>query len=345
MRPSLSSSGSLLAVLVASSWPILAEAQAPEHPQSVERTTQGSQGQSSAVMSEGAEFLLIPVGARAVAMGGAVTASRGFGEAMLWSPAGLAALRQPRLTFSHSETAFDTETDVIAFVWPTESFGTLGIAYHLVDFGELANTDETGAVRGTINFRNQEFLVSFATRVIGSLEAGVNYKLIQLVFRCDGQCPEQRSFTRSTHAMDLGLLYDRPAGLPVTLGGSIRHLGFALQGASENDPLPTRVRLGVSYQALSGFTSDSTFALILALDLEDRFRELGDPEVMMGSELGVAERFFLRAGYAFQEAGVGGPALGLGFSYEWFFLDLSRGFNDLSISDAESLQVSFGVIF
>lgn len=347
MRPSLSNSGKLLALLVASSWPLIAEAQVPNYPQSVDGLSgRAGGGRGGNVRSsEGAEFLLIPVGARSVAMGGAVAASRGFSEAVLWSPAGLAALSEPRLMFSHSESAFDTQSDVVGFLWPTNSFGTLGVAYYLVDFGELANTDATGAVRGTITFRNQEFLLSFATRLIGSLEAGVSYKLIQLVFRCDGQCPEARSFTRSTHAMDIGLLYDRPVGLPLTIGGTIRHLGFPLEGAREDDPLPTRMRLGIVYEALRAFTGDSPFALAIAVDVEDRLREPGDPDLMMGSEFGVAESFFLRAGYAFQSTGAGGPALGLGLTHDWFYLDLSRGFDDISVSDAESLQVSFGVIF
>jgi hypothetical protein len=248
--------------------------------------------------------------------------------------------------FSHNESAFDTRSDVVALLLPTHSAGTLGFTYYLVDYGQLANTDADGEVRGTINFRNQEFLVTYATRVVGPVEAGISYKLIQLVFQCQGQCPDQRSFTRSTHALDLGLIYNRLVGLPLAIGASIRHLGFPLEGQSEDDPLPTRMRIGVNYQALSNFSSDSTFALAIAVDLEDRWHDPGRPDLMMGSEFSVADRFFLRAGYAFPEAGNGGPAVGLGVTSDWFYVDLSRGFDDFSsASDQESLQVSFGLIF
>ncbi len=67
---------------------------------------------------------------------------------------------------------------------------------------------------------------------------------------------------------------------------------------------------------------------------------------MVGSELGVAEQFFLRAGYSFLDAGLGGPTLGLGLTYDWFYLDLSRGFDDISAATGEeAVQVTFGVIF
>lgn len=295
--------------------------------------------------TEGAEFLLLPVGARAVGMGGAVTGMRGVGELVLWNPAGVAGLEDRRLLFNHSEGAFDTRSEVLALLWPTKSIGTFAVTYYLVDYGELASTDVRGTVQGTINFRNQEFLLSYATAVFGGLEAGANYKLIQLVYRCDGACLDQQSFTRTTHALDLGLVYDGLVGLPLSVGGAIRHLGFPLKGAEQKDPLPTRVRMGVAYKA-SPAANDSTIALALALDVEDQWRDIGKPDVMVGSELGVAERFYVRAGYAFLDSGLGGPSLGLGVTYDWFYLDLSRGFDDVTqATGEEAVQVSFGVIF
>ena len=301
---------------------------------------------SSTSASEGAEFLLLPVGARAVGMGGAVTGMRGAGELLLWNPSGVASLQNVQLLFNHSETAFDTRSEVLSLLWPVESFATLGVTYYLVDYGDLPSTGVDGAVRGSINFRNQEFLLTLAGRLVGALEFGVNYKLIQLVFRCDGQCVDSESFTRSTHAFDLGLLYDRIAGAPISVGASVRHQGFALKGASENDPLPTRLRFGLAYHVLSAFMRDEALKLALAVDVEDQVRGIGDPDVMVGSEFGVAELFYLRAGYAFLDTGLGGPSLGLGVTYDWFYLDLSRGFDEVATATGdEAVQVTFGVVF
>ncbi len=296
--------------------------------------------------SEGAGFLLLPTGARSVAMGGAVTAMKGSGESVIWNAAGVAGLEERRLLFNHSENAFDTRTEILALIWPTETLGSFAITYYLVDFGRLDNTDDQGRVQGSISFRNQEFLVTYARRLLGRLEAGINYKLIQLIYRCDGLCPDQRSVTRTTHAFDIGLLYSDVLGLPLRLGGSVRHLGFALRGETEDDELPTRVRIGLAYDALRSIAPDSVLALSLAVDVEERVRDLGDPELMVGSELIVSGFFFLRAGYAFVDTGVGGAALGLGLEHEWFYVDLSRGFDDISsVTGEESVQVTFGVIF
>ena len=295
---------------------------------------------------EGAEFLLLPTGARTTGMGGAVTAIRGSGESVLWSPAGIAGLEDRRFLVNHNESAFETSSDVLSLLWPTKSIGTFALTYYLVDFGELSSTDVNGSVQGTIGFRNQEFLLSYARRVVGSLEAGISYKMIQTVFSCNGRCPGVASFTRTTHAVDLGMIYSGFAGLPLSFGGAIRHLGLPIKGATEGDPLPTRVRVGVAYEALSSFTADSTFQLALALDVEDQTRDLGEPDVMVGTEFSVARSFFLRAGYAFLETNNGGPALGVGVTHDWFYVDLSRGFNDLSqATGEESLQISFGLIF
>ncbi len=344
MRRNPSSPLTLLAALAAISVP--AHLLGQGHLREPTRTQFEQPSTSTSEATEGADFLLLPTGARAAALGGAVTALRGSGDAPLWSPAGLAALKGRRLLFNHSEGAFDTRSDVVAVLWPTESLGTLGFTYFLVDFGNLENTGPEGRVQGQISFRNQEFLLSWAARLVGNLEVGVNYKLIQLVFRCDGRCPEQPSFTRSTHAVDLGAIYHEPLGLPIALGGSIRHLGFALDGASEDDPLPTRVRLGLSYEVLRPFTRDRTFGLALAVDVEDRWRDFGHTDVLIGSEFSVASQFFLRAGYSFVETGTGGPTLGLGVVQDWFYVDLSRGFDEVSnaLGD-ESLQVTFGLIF
>lgn len=326
MRPKLSDAAAL-AVLAALAAPSFLAAQEPP-------------------TSEGAEFLLLPVGARAVGMGGAVTAMRGIGELVLWNPAGVAGMTDRRLLFNHSESAFDTRSDVLSLAWPVRSIGTLALTYYLVDYGELTSTGPDGSVTGSINFRNQEFLLSYATRVAGPLEIGINYKLIQLIFRCDGICAGSQSFTRTTHAFDFGLIWGRAGGVPLSLGASIRHLGFPLKGEDEDDLLPTRVRVGLAYEALSAFTADSTVTLVLTMDLEDQTRDLGAPEVMFGSELGVTGLFFMRAGYAFLDTGFGGPSLGLGVTYDWFYLDLSRGFDEVSSATGEdAVQVSFGIIF
>lgn len=345
MKPNPSNRALLAALVALLGFPPPAGAQERITPSSEEDPPEILRGGGTSA-SEGAEFLLLPIGARAVGMGGAVTGMRGAGDLVLWNPSGVASLEDVQLLFNHSETAFDTRSEVLSFLWPMENFATVGVTYFLVDYGDLPSTGVDGAVQGSINYRNQEFLLTVAGRVIGGLEFGVNYKLIQLVFRCDGQCIDSESFTRSTHAVDVGLIYNQLAGIPVSVGASLRHLGFALRGTSENDPLPTRVRLGFAYHVPSTVMQNEALKLALAVDMEDQVRDLGAPDLLVGSEFGVADFFYLRAGYAFVEKGLGGPSLGLGLTYDWFYLDLSRGFDDVATATGdEAVQVTFGVLF
>lgn len=346
MKPSRSEVALLAALTALIGSPQSAAGQDRVIASSEEEGVSAVQRRTEASASEGAEFLLLPIGARAVGMGGAVTGMRGAGDLLLWNPSGVAGVENVQLLFNHSETAFDTRSEVISFLLPIETLGTVAATYYLVDYGELPSTAADGAVQGSINLRNQEFLLTFAARLIGSLEFGVNYKLIQLVFRCDGRCLDSESFTNSTHAVDLGLLYDGVVGLPLSVGASLRHLGFGLRAATEEDPLPTRFRIGAAYNILPVFTKDKNFKLALAVDVEEQWRNVGDPDVMVGSEFAVAEAFFLRAGYAFLDTGLGGPSLGLGLTYDWFYLDLSRGFDDVSTATGDdAVQVTFGVLF
>ena len=343
MRPNRSN----LAVLAS----LLAYLAVPPDADAQDRVVPAGQGESTSLRSgssqtaEGAAFLLLPVGARAVGMGGAVTGMQGSGDLLLWNPASVASMQNVNLFFNHSETVFDTQSEVISVLFSLSTIGNLGVTYYLVDYGDLPSTDNDGAVRGNINFRNQEFLFTFAGHVVSSLKFGVNYKLVQIVFSCDGLCSGSQSFTRTTSAFDFGLIYELGV-VPIALGASVRHLGFPLKGLTQKDPLPTRARIGMAWNIITPNANNQLFGLVLAMDLEDEWRDVGNPDVLIGSEFGVGQMVFLRAGYAFIESGLGGPSLGLGVTYDWFYVDFSRGFDDVTTATGdEAVQLSFGVTF
>ena len=343
MRPNRSNLAVLASLLACLAFPPDAEAQ--------DRILPAGEGESTSVRSgssgvaEGAAFLLLPVGARAVGMGGAVTGMQGSGDLLLWNPAGVASMQNVNLFFNHSETVFDTQSEVISALFSLSTIGNLGVTYYLVDYGDLPSTGNDGTVQGNINYRNQEFLFTFAGNVVSSLKFGISYKLVQIVFNCDGLCSGSQSFTRTTSAFDFGLIYELSV-LPIALGGSVRHLGFPIKGLTQEDPLPTRVRIGMAWRVITPNASNQLFGLALAMDLEDQWRDVGNPDVLLGTEFGVGQIVFLRAGYAFIESGLGGPSLGLGVTYDWFYVDFSRGFDDVTTATGdEAVQLSFGVTF
>lgn len=293
--------------------------------------------------TEGAEFLLIPMGPRAVAMGRAVTATRGDVESTLWNPAGLAGLGGSRFAVTHEVTAFN-QNNVLSVAVPF-SFGTVGLTYFLVDFGETERRDEQNQLLGTVTARNQELVLTYARRVLGPIEAGVSYKLVQLL--CDGPCSSEGQLSATTHAADVGLIVHRPVGLPVSAGVTILHAGLPLrvEEGAEGDPLPTRVRAGVSYDALTTFVQDTTAGLRLEADVEEDWDALGSPNVFVGAEANYQRWFYVRAGYAWADSGSRGGALGLGVVHQRFYVNLSRRLDSAAELGGDPLQISLGLAF
>ena len=98
-----------------------------------------ARAQSASPGIEGGAFLLVPIGARGVALGQAATADGGTSEAIFWNPAGLASLAKGEFAIYHYD-AFFGSGDAIAIAAPSSRLGTFALAAYLVNYGDLAVT-------------------------------------------------------------------------------------------------------------------------------------------------------------------------------------------------------------
>ena len=89
-----------------------------------------------------AKFLSIPVGARAVAVGGAFVALANDATAMYWNPAGMSGLVQSEVVLNHSSWLADINFDYVGVVIPVQDFGTMGINITSLTMGEMERTTE-----------------------------------------------------------------------------------------------------------------------------------------------------------------------------------------------------------
>ncbi len=90
-----------------------------------------------------ASELLIPVGARDIAMGGSSVATTSGLDAIFWNPAGLArSNRSASAMFSRMNYIADIGIDYVALSAAFEGLGTLGFSIKSVGIGEIAVTDE-----------------------------------------------------------------------------------------------------------------------------------------------------------------------------------------------------------
>lgn len=299
--------------------------------------------------SEGALFLLLPVGAKAVSLGRAVTALPGA-ESAFWNPAGLAGVERSQVTVVRGDQAAGTATAVsVALARP--GVGTLGASYFLLDAGDQDFVDRDGNVLGTISVRNHLGVLSGAARFLGRLDAGLNVKIVQFRYSCRGLCPDAGT-TATTYAVDAGLQLEPSEAVPLRFGAMVAHVGPELQvlNAEQSDPLPARVRVAAAWDVLAAFTESSQLGAWLAVEVEDRLRDPGSPALYLGSELSAGEddALLLRAGYVVGEQDqLDGARVGLGLRYERFELAIAKSLavSTVNAGETEPVHVSFSIGF
>lgn len=295
--------------------------------------------------SEGALFLLLPVGAHGVGLGRAMTALTSE-EAAFWNPAGLAEQKQRRaMIYRGSQLAGDATA--VNLLLPWQRVGTFGVSYLLLDNGDQVLTDAFGDALGRISVRNHAGLLSYAVSFPGRVYAGVNMKLVQFRIACRGQCPDLDT-SSSAYALDAGIQAEPFSRIPLRFGWMIAHAGTEFQVINEeqSDPLPTRIRFAVAYDLLRRLEAED-LALWVTLETEDRARDPGSPSLYTGLNLSAADLFFVRAGYVGGKLDqTNGAAVGLGFRIDRFDLNLAKSLTRSALTGAsEPLHVTFGVTF
>jgi len=299
---------------------------------------------------EGGAFLLLPMGARATALGQAAAADGGTSEAVFWNPAGLATLARGEFALHHYD-AFFGSGDAVVIAVPSSRLGSFAFTAYLVNYGDLAVTraDLGPEPVGQISPRNLALMASYATDVAGGVAVGLTYKLVQFRVDCSGDCSQVPTATGTSNAVDVGLRYDASAWLPVVFGVTVRNLGFPLQvnNRSQEDPLPTRVVVGVSVAVLRPSAGTQGIDARVLADVQGTVNEGAVAAVtLVGAEAGVGELVRLRAGYAFLNSDARGPSLGFGVRFGNIAFDLASVFAVTEeVGDKQPVHVSFRVIF
>lgn len=300
-------------------------------------------------VTEGAVFLLLPTDPKAVGLGRAVTALPGP-ESVWWNPAGLGELDEDRILVFRGDN-FGGEATAASLTLTRSGLGTVAFSYQLLDFGSVDQTDDRGNVTGTVTFREHLGVLSLATSLWDHLNLGVNVKLVQDRFSCRGQCVDG-GVTGTTFAVDAGVQARGLWGQPLRIGALLAHAGPDLQVVNEAqaDPLPTRARLAVAYEILEIFMPTEELNLWLTAEVDDRWRDPGDPSTYLGSEFQVGTKrqmLRVRAGYVLDaETQVDGASVGLGLRYESFDLALAKSLaSSIFSGSGEPVHVSFGFVF
>ncbi|HEV7994214.1 MAG TPA: PorV/PorQ family protein [Gemmatimonadaceae bacterium] len=290
---------------------------------------------ASAQTNSGALDLLIPIGARATAMGTAFVAEEGS-EAVWWNPAGIARMARPEFAIDHLET-FALKGDALSIIAPLRGVGALGVTARLFNFGEFENTDGAGNPLGTTLRRSVVVGGTFATTFGSRASAGLTYRLYQFRNDCSGFCENEVKGTSATSAVDVGVQFRPLPTRPLRFGVEIRNLGPRLQvkDQPQADAIPSRLHLGLSYDpSFKGLAPEVKLRVTAELASTLGFAE---QQIRLGGQASYAagaSKLLVRAGYVVQPSSNGeastGPSLGLGLSSGRVQLDLARVFDSFS---------------
>jgi long-subunit fatty acid transport protein len=300
-------------------------------------------GQNPNVGTSGAQFLKIPVGPRAIGMGGAFVSSANDASALFWNPAGIVAVKSNELFASYTAWWGGINVNHAAFVSTSEDVGSFGVSMSLLTMGDMDVTTELQPDGTGQKFGAQDLMIgaTYARKLTQDFSVGVSLKFVN-----------QQIWNESSTglAFDVGTQYrigigDLTIGMSMTnFGADMKYDGEDLRVKYDNDsqvpnnrlspaslatadyPLPLHFQVGVSMTVVNTDGLKMLVAADAAHPNDNRER------VNVGTELTVLDQFFIRGGYRFgydTETGtfgagalapVGGSTVAFDYSYSLYTL-------------------------
>jgi opacity protein-like surface antigen len=257
----------------------------------------------------GAEQVLIPVGARGIATGGAFLANITGLESIYYNPAGLDVYPQTEAMFSYVNYIADINISYFAIGSSLGDIGSIGFDLKSFDFGDIPVTNETFP-DGTGETYSPSFLTlgfTYSKVLTDRISIGTNLKLIS----------ENIQNTNATgFALDAGVQYRFSDALMI--GAAVKNIGsdmnYSGQDLADRTGIPGSIPgsstgsyeiVTESFQIPSFFQLSMTYALNFdeqndlllagAYTANNSFEDVAN----LGLEYGFMDNFFVRGGYNF----------------------------------------------
>ncbi len=279
-----------------------------------------------AVGESGVPSLIIAPGARANGMGAAFVAVADDATASWWNPGGLAFLQNRSLSFMHSQLVPDLASDVyyeyFGYANQIGDFGTLSFSLTYLTYGESFKTDDFGNVLDPFTSWEVAGVGSFAIPIRSNIGVGLSMKFIHADYAPAWATQEGLRGAGSTVAAEAGLLWKIPSK-NLNLGVAISNIGpdIAYIDPEQSDPLPTILRAGAAFTALS----DEISRLLFSFDIEQSLVWMVQRNIKkrrgevwhVGAEYLYINLLAGRIGYVYDADGdVRSATFGLGFIYK-----------------------------
>lgn len=278
-------------------------------------TVSANAGIGKRIATAGASELLIPVGARGTALGGANLSSVTGIDAMYWNPAGVVGgSQQAEAMFSHLTWIGDINVEYLAGSANLGTFGAFGLSIKTLNFGDIAETtvDNPEGTGSTFSPNYLTVGLNYSRKMTDRIHFGVNMKIIS---------EKIMSVSASGLGFDLGLQYINPAtgirlgvvlanfGGNMKFGGSGIETRVQLPGTEAGSTissvavpvaafdLPSQLKFGISYDLK---LADQSMVTILGSFVNNSY---AFDQYTAGAEYSLNDMVFLRGAYgaAFRE--------------------------------------------
>ncbi|MCF7922560.1 MAG: PorV/PorQ family protein [Candidatus Marinimicrobia bacterium] len=254
----------------------------------------------------GFKWLSIPIGARAIGMGAAVTTMDGDLTTVFWNPAGMAHIEGSG--FSFSNVAWIADINHMA------ASGAYKFSDRLVLSAQVVSVDY-GDINGTMRANNASGFIDLGTFSPSGLSAGVGLSsAISNKFSVGGvlkYCYEdlgtaytsqnladdeitEVDATLGVPAFDLGTLF-YPGYADLRIGMTLANFSQEKSYVAESFPLPLTFRLGTAMDVLAPLNLSSNQKMTVAIDLIHA-RDYTE-RIHMGVEYVLNDMISLRTGY------------------------------------------------
>ncbi len=318
--------------------------------------------QGERIGTAGATELLIPVGGRGVAMGGATLTNSVGVDAMFWNPANVARSNNSvNVLASHMSYIADIGVEYGAASFNIESFGTIGLSIKSLSFGEIDKTTNQNPDGTGQTFQPQYTVlgVSYSKMLSDRVSVGTNINFVSETIDL---------VTASGMSFDFGVTYANLAGVEgfdmavvlKNIGPDMKFDGSGLYTAADAGDsrgqqfykidaaafsLPTTLDIGLGYSV--------SFDDVNALQFAGTFsnNNFYTDQYKFGAEYNYNNLLFLRGGYNHTTEFEASETLykfyaGFGLNYDVGGVDLMLDYAYMPtefFSDTHNFSLGFGI--
>lgn len=272
-----------------------------------------------------AQFLKIPIGPRAEAMGGAFTGLADDGSAMFWNPAGIGQFDNARMVGGYIGYVARIKYEYFGAGFPISDKFRLGVGIGALNTPPMLRTsfdtidldgNEINNINGELgeefSASDNQFILNLAykfSRKFGEEErdflyVGANVKYVREALD---------EYKDMTVVGDIGLLFK--VNPKFRLGLAMQNIGGQLRFIKDKEKLPQTLRFGLSY-----YIVDNQYTSLIGLADVIKFND-EDVRFGIGSEFTFRDLISLRLGY--KNADVGSLTAGLGIIVKFSKTSLS----------------------